>query len=1191
MPLSPACVPFPSARSVEDTDERNRHNCNRFILQLARGRKVSTRRCWSVGTLSAEMSGLDYMVLSDSTQLSGESARWDDYIRWPFRVVAGVGLCCTLLWAGLSQLQSFHHGLTSSALALQFGKRVVRPKDDDQAKGFHSQQGREEVMVRPGMVPSAAQLLHPARSPPHCLFSYGLLLVHDEGDKLFAAGSSRRDGWVYGARLSPNAPLAFPTGQPGDVLQGRLLCWPAPSFPKKLSLLCQFRGYKPSQPFAGKVRSGVLSVVLEDGNAVPAHWFFQDPPRSDKDAPVTHPPVPAVPPLPPTALLSASSSSSGALPPHTALSPFWTPPPLPTLPKQPLPGQSLLEGVVERVTYSNAENGYSVIRLRPNEREFRGANRDGLVTVVGHMPDLCAGESVRLHGVWKQHKQHGQQLEVTQVEQLAPSTMDGLRRYLGSGLIKGVGPGIAKKIVGHFGMDTLHVLDERPESLVEVYGIGNATATLIAHGWVEQREIKEVMLFLQSHRVETAWAVKIFKRYGNKSIEQVMEDPYQLARDKSGIGFKTADRIARNLGMGSESPQRMEAGLVYALQTLQDRGHVFAKREELLEQAALLLGVPVAMCKACLPSLISRGLVVATPLPVEPYQENGDPEAAIYSPAMFTYESGLATRIQLMLSDDDSLSRIDKARAKAFLQTLPGNANYAHLTPQQQAAVVQALTVKLSVLTGGPGTGKTTTLRTVIEGLKAIGATFHLASPTGRAAKRLREATGCEAATIHRLLGLQPLGAQRTRDSEQGPFETDMLIIDEASMLDLPLCYKVFKELPPGAHLLLVGDVDQLPSVGAGSVLRDVIDSRAAAVTQLDVIFRQAETSLIVTNANAINKGHMPDLSNKGKDFFLFTVEDPEKAADMVVDLASERITKKFGFDPKQIQVLVPMYRGSAGAETLNKLLQDRLTPSRPSRPERIASGRTLRVGDKVMQTKNNYDLGVFNGDAGIITDIDEVEQQIAVEMDDHTVLYDFGDVNELVLAYAISVHRSQGSEYPVVVLPVLTQHFQLLQRNLLYTAITRARELVVLVGTKRAISIAVNNDKVMQRNSGLVWRIQHSPLLDPSENSKTDQSSFQVATAPSGMDFPFVRHRVVSAPNPKMLWYSELLDPRLCYFKLHDMSLARGSSQKQWVVLPRHSSSFKSLPGLVNLATQRLLARQMIWDLLLQAGLAALAT
>ncbi len=732
--------------------------------------------------------------------------------------------------------------------------------------------------------------------------------------------------------------------------------------------------------------------------------------------------------------------------------------------------QEILQGVVERITYYNDESGYTVIRLRPEStRQLRAGSGD-LLTVVGILPELQPGETVRLTGAWMTHKEHGRQFKAESVEQAAPTTLDGLRRYLGSGLIKGVGPVTARRIVDHFGLKTMDVLEADATRMAEVPGVGKHRASLIADGWARQRKIKDVMLFLASHHVSTSLAVKIYSAYQDEAITKVTADPYRLARDITGIGFRTADQIARNLGLPSDSPERIAAGVAYALQTLNDDGHVFAPRELAIQTAAELLDVPAEQCQAAVERLIRSEQAMVETVPVESEENGTEQIEALYLPPMYHSERGVARRMISMIQTRDSRLRTGRTVDwPTFFKRIAAEDSIT-LTDQQQDAVRAVREHKIAVLTGGPGTGKTTTLRAVIRSLEATGAKYALASPTGRAAKRLAEATGRKAQTIHRLLGYSP--SEGFVFNEHHTLDVDALIVDEASMIDLVLFYNVLKALAPETHLLLVGDVDQLPSVGPGDVLRDVIRSGVAHVTRLHVIFRQAGGSLIVTNAHRVNEGEIPDLHNEGDDFFMFTAEEPEAVADLVVDVVQNRIPRRFSLNPlDDVQVLAPMYRGQVGVQMLNERLQAALNPPGRQAEQRIA-GRTFRVGDKVMQTRNNYDKDVYNGDIGRLHSLDFTEQTLKVIIDGRFVEYDWSEADELAHAFAISVHRSQGSEYSAVVMPLVAQHYMMLQRNLLYTAITRAKKLVVLVGTRRAVAIAVRNDRVARRYSVLAWRL-----------------------------------------------------------------------------------------------------------------------
>ena len=723
-----------------------------------------------------------------------------------------------------------------------------------------------------------------------------------------------------------------------------------------------------------------------------------------------------------------------------------------------------LSGAVERVTYYNEETNYCVLRLRPAQLRLGG---EELITVVGTMPEVQPGESLRLEGEWTSHPRFGRQFKAETVTQVRPTTVEAIRRYLGSGLVKGIGPVTARRIVDHFGLDTLDVLDRAPARLLEVPGVGKHRANLIAKAWVEQRQIKDVMLFLQGHGVSAGLAVKIYKQYGDQSIPLVSRDPYRLARDIFGIGFRTADKIAQDLGLPPDSPGRIAAGLTHTLNAATEEGHVFLPRTALVEQAAAMLEVPPEVVDEAITRLAQQGELV-----IELVPDGLERIEACYAPPLYHSEKGAASRLRALI--ESPVSRLADLR-RGGVQAIPHGAGGVELTPQQAEAVRLALANKVSVLTGGPGTGKTTTLRALIDVLVRTRHRFLLASPTGRAAKRLSEATGQPARTIHRMLGFSP-AEHGFIYNEENPLDADLIVIDEVSMLDLVLFYNLLKAIPPDTHLLLVGDVDQLPSVGAGDVLRDVIRSGRVPLTRLEVIFRQAEASQIVRNAHRINQGESPDTSNRSSDFFMFVEEDPAAAATLLVDVVKQRIPRRFGLDPlDDIQVLAPMYRGPIGVVALNEALQEALNPSQSRKAERRLAGRLFRVGDKVIQTRNNYEKDVFNGDIGRIHSFDMTEQIMTVTIDGRFVKYDWSEADELTHAYCISVHRAQGGEYPCVVVPVMTQHYMMLQRNLLYTAVTRARQLVVLVGTRKAIAIAVKNDQVARRWSALAWRLAGS--------------------------------------------------------------------------------------------------------------------
>jgi exodeoxyribonuclease V alpha subunit len=732
-----------------------------------------------------------------------------------------------------------------------------------------------------------------------------------------------------------------------------------------------------------------------------------------------------------------------------------------------------LEGSVERVTYYNPENGYSVLQIRPSTKMSPSdLNTDGLVTIVGNLPELQPGELLRLTGEWTSNPKYGRQFKAHTAIQITPTTLEGVMRYLSSGLIKGVGAKTATKIVRMFGSDTLDVLDNSPRRLYDVPGLKPELVSKIIETWGQQRIIKDVMIFLQGHNITTGLAVKIYKQFGDASIRVVREDPYRLAREVEGVGFRTADKIACEIGIPSDSPARVGAGISYTLEQHLSDGHIFLPREVLIKSASEILNATPEQIDHTITQSELTGQLYLTEV-----ESKGQSYSAVYLPMQYRTERKIAKRMRQMRDEKNSaLGDAKKTKWAAFFKRLEKE-DQISLTDQQQDAVKAMATHKFSVLTGGPGTGKTTTLRAVIRLLESHELRYALASPTGRAAKRLAEATGRPAQTIHRLLAYSP--KEGWGYNEDHPLEVDALVIDEASMLDMMLFNVVLSALPPHAHLLLVGDIDQLPSVGAGDVLRDVIASEAAFVTRLNIIFRQAETSLIVSNAHKINTGELPDLTNKGTDFFIFKVETPEDAANMVVDLVMNRVPTKFGFDrDRDIQVLAPMYKGNIGIEILNQRLQQALNPPGRNAERKIGSA-IFRVGDRVMQTRNNYDKGVFNGDIGTIYSIDLDEQAFTIRFDEMLVEYSYQECDDdLTHAFCISTHKSQGSEYPVVVMPVMRQHYMMLQRNLLYTAITRAKKLVVLVGTVNAIQMAISNNEVNSRYTALPFWVKESSRL-----------------------------------------------------------------------------------------------------------------
>ncbi|MFD7510331.1 ATP-dependent RecD-like DNA helicase [Streptomyces sp. NPDC059853] len=728
----------------------------------------------------------------------------------------------------------------------------------------------------------------------------------------------------------------------------------------------------------------------------------------------------------------------------------------------------VIEGVLERITYANEENGYTVARVDTG----RGGGE--LLTVVGALLGAQVGESLRMEGRWGSHPSYGRQFTVENYTTVLPATVQGIRRYLGSGLIKGIGPKTAERIVEHFGVATLEVIEADPGRLIEVPGLGPKRTELIAAAWVEQKAIKEVMVFLQGVEVSTSIAVRIYKKYGDASISVVKNQPYRLAADVWGIGFLTADRIARAVGIPQDSPERVKAGLRYALSQASDQGHCFLPEERLIADAVKLLQVDTGLVIHALAELAEdpEGAVrERVPDPEDP----AGTLTAVYLPPFHRAELSLAGQVRRLLrAEEDRLAAFAGVDWERALRWLAGRTG-AELAPEQEGAVRLALTEKVAVLTGGPGCGKSFTVRSIVELARARRAKVVLAAPTGRAAKRLAELTGAEASTVHRLLELRP-GGDAAFDRDR-PLDADLVVVDEASMLDLLLANKLVKAVPPGAHLLLVGDVDQLPSVGAGEVLRDLLaDGSPVPSVRLTRIFRQAQQSGVVTNAHRINAGKPPVTRGLG-DFFLFAEEDTEEAGKLAVDVAARRVPARFGLDPRRdVQVLTPMHRGPAGAGVLNGLLQQAVTPARPGLPEKRFGGRVFRVGDKVTQIRNNYEKGangVFNGTVGVVTALDPDEQRLVVRTDeDEEVGYEFGELDELAHAYAVTIHRSQGSEYPCVVVPVTTSAWMMLQRNLLYTAVTRAKRLVVLVGSRRALEQAVRSVSAGRRCTGLAMRL-----------------------------------------------------------------------------------------------------------------------
>jgi exodeoxyribonuclease V alpha subunit len=716
-----------------------------------------------------------------------------------------------------------------------------------------------------------------------------------------------------------------------------------------------------------------------------------------------------------------------------------------------------IKGQIERVTYFNEENGYVIARLKAE-------GRTGLVTIVGSIPGLNPGEVLKLKGEWQNHPKYGQQFKIDAYESVIPATVAGIERYLSSGMIKGIGPVMAKRLVSTFGIETLNIIENATERLREVEGIGEKRVEMICNAWQSQKEIRGVMVFLQGHGVSPAYAVKIFKQYGNEAVPVVRENPYRLAEDVFGIGFITADKIAEKLGIAKESLVRARAGIQHILNQLSDEGHVYYPFDRLIEQSEKILKIDRGIILEALASAASDRRVV-----IEEMDIFGGEGKAIYLIRFHVSEQGIARRMHDLLKSPRQLPLVDKEQ---ILKAAEEQIKIA-LSGQQRRAVHDSFDRKVMVITGGPGTGKTTIIKAIIAIQHRMGRKVMLAAPTGRAAKRMGEATGHEARTLHRLLEFSPRDGKFKKD-EESPLDADTFIIDEASMVDTTLMYYLLKAIPLEASLILVGDVDQLPSVGAGSVLKDVIDSGVVPVVRLNEIFRQSRESMIIVNAHRINSGQMPttqgDRSHRA-DFHFIEIEEPEKALERIIGLCREKIPRRFGYRPvDDIQVLTPMHKGTVGAANLNIELQKELNPSKD---EIMRGGRTFKKGDKVMQIRNNYDKDIYNGDIGRIIKIDREEQEVAVDFDGKFVSYDFSELDELVLAYATSVHKAQGSEYPCVVMPILIQHFILLQRNLLYTGITRGKKLVVLVGTKKALGMAVHNNKPQLRYTLLKERLQ----------------------------------------------------------------------------------------------------------------------
>ena len=714
---------------------------------------------------------------------------------------------------------------------------------------------------------------------------------------------------------------------------------------------------------------------------------------------------------------------------------------------------TLLRCVVERITYQNPENGYSVLKVK-----VKGYN--DLVTLVGNLLEVPVGSVLLCRGEWKVDKRYGSQFVAATWEETMPATVYGIEKYLGSGLVKGIGPRFARAIVQRFGTETIDIIETEIERLYEVPNIGRKRVAKIRESWEKQKDIKNVMLFLQGYGVSTAYAAKIYREYGKESIDKVRENPYRLADDIWGIGFKTADGIAAKMGYGKEDPRRCRSGILYTLGQLSDEGHVYAGEEQLVKTAGQLLEAGETAIRDTL-----AGMLQAEDLILD--------KDAIYLPPFYHAECGTSRRLR-DLAQSTGRSLFDGLFDPSSLTAETG----IEYDEVQLAAIRQAVTSKVMVLTGGPGTGKTTTTQGIIAALKKAGLRVLLAAPTGRAAKRMSEATGMEAKTIHRLLEYNPQDGYKRND--ENPLEGDALIVDECSMIDILLMNNLLKAVPVGMRLVFVGDIDQLPSVGAGNVLRDIIDSQRIPVVRLVRIFRQAQKSRIVMNAHTINQGRFPDTSNgRDTDFFFMREDDPERAAETIVRLVKERLPRAYRESPDRIQVLTPMQRGVVGAANLNLLLQQALNPSGPSLGR---GGYTYRQGDRVMQLRNNYDKDVFNGDLGYIREVDTEGRTLKVDFDGKWVEYDVTELDELTLAYATTIHKAQGSEYPIVVMPVLMTHYVMLQRNLIYTGITRAKKICVLLGAAKALAYAVRNVSVLKRNTRLKERLNPSAAL-PADN------------------------------------------------------------------------------------------------------------
>lgn len=720
-------------------------------------------------------------------------------------------------------------------------------------------------------------------------------------------------------------------------------------------------------------------------------------------------------------------------------------------------------GYIERITFQNVENGYTIAQLQEGRKSE-------LSCIVGVMPSVCPGETIRCYGKWKQHLVYGMQFEVARYKTEVPATLAGIKKYLGSGLIKGIGSTYAKRIVEKFGVDTLEIIEKEPKKLLGIPGLGKKRLELITKCWSEQKSIREVMIFLQSNGVSPTYAQKIYKMYGEKSIEKVQANPYCLAREIRGIGFKTADMIAQTMGIGKESVQRIEAGIEHTLLELSGDGHVCYPYEEFIKASETILETSQANIAACIATLERERRIELMELAYE-----GSVVPFLWSRLLFTAEIGIARELKRLHEAACSLRKVDIPKALDWVQ----NRLSIELASQQKAAVAAALDTKVQIITGGPGTGKSTITNAIMSITEQLSPKILLAAPTGRAAKRMTEITGRKASTIHSLLefDFSNYSFKRKRDN---PLDCDLLIVDESSMIDTMLMWSLLKAVPDHARLILVGDINQLPSVGPGNVLKDIINSKSITVSMLTEIFRQAAGSRIIVNAHRINRGEFPDIRNlSDSDFYFIDAQSPEEVLNHIVRLVSQRLPMKYKYNPiEDIQVLAPMKKGLIGTENLNRVLQGALN----SKEEGVVRwGTKFQQGDKVMQLRNNYKKNVFNGDIGKVAEINNVDQLVTVCYDELLVEYSFDDLDEVALAYAVTTHKYQGSERKCVVIPVHTTHFKLLHRNLLYTAVTRGKELVVLVGMTKALWIAVKNDEVKRRYTGLeqaVSGILHPPIL-----------------------------------------------------------------------------------------------------------------